>query len=98
MKTQKKRTDDLEFSFQVEGVISLHVTVRAKTVDEALEKAQRASVMSLCHKCARSEPGEWCTSGELDCDPVTCSLVDVTVEGDSLGLEGLEDVRKKWGG
>lgn len=97
MRRKKKDERDLEFSFQVEATISLHVEVFAKNLEEAIEKAQQAGIVSLCHQCARGDEGTWNTSGELDCDPACSNLVDVSVEGDSLGPEGLEEAKEKWG-
>ncbi len=71
-----------KYTFVVNTTISMHCDVDAETLDEAIEHAQAAGVMSLCHHCAQSHGGEWSTSGELDGDPASGELVEVLVDGD----------------
>lgn len=71
-----------KYTFVVNTTISMHCDVYADSLDEAIEEAQAAGVMSLCHQCARSHAGEWSTSGELDGDPATGELVEVLVDGE----------------
>ncbi len=57
--------------YQVQGTmtISVFVTVFAESEEEAREKAEEASVMTLCHQCSDGQVEEWSTSGELDGTP-----------------------------
>lgn len=82
------------YMFVVEGTISLHVEVKASTLEEAVEKAQGASTMSLCYQCSRGDDGEWSTSGELDCDPAESPLVEAYVDDEEIDLE---EAKKAWG-
>lgn len=79
------------YSFSIEAVISMHVEVEAISLDEAVQKAKRAPVMSLCNQCARGDAGVWITSGELDADPTGCVLVDVLVDGEPISIEKAKD-------
>lgn len=57
----------------VTGVVTISVNtgVEADSAEEAKEKANERSIMSLCHFCAHGEnrDSEWVTSGELDGEP-----------------------------
>ncbi len=46
--------------------ISVHVEVSANSKEEAIDLAERAPMMSLCHQCSRSEPDEWGNGGSFD--------------------------------
>lgn len=81
------------FMFVVAGTISMHVEVKASTLEEAVEKAQEASTMSLCHQCSRVDEGEWGTSGELDCDPASSTLVEAYVDDEEIDQE---EAKKAW--
>lgn len=81
----------MKYSFQVVAGISMHVEVEAASLEEAVEKAQSAGVISLCHQCAGSHHGEWSTSGELDCDPAACTLTSVYA-----GDEELDEEKVSW--
>lgn len=77
--------------------ISLHTAVDAPSLSEAIEIAKRRAVMSLCHHCSnKDDEAEWVTSGELDGDPATSPLVDVVVDGESLGQSALECAMVRW--
>jgi hypothetical protein len=82
-----------QYTFVIEATISMHVDVKANSLAEAVEKAQGASVMSMCHQCARGETGEWNTSGELDCDPAGSPIVAACCGDNDIDLE---EVRKFW--
>lgn len=86
-----------DYTFVVNATISLHVDVKADTLEEAEQKAQEAAVMGLCHQCAHGEKGAWNTSGELDTDPATSELVAVTVDGDDVPEEKLAALKEGWG-
>jgi hypothetical protein len=86
------------YTFVVQATISLHVTVQAETLESAKEAAQAAGIMGLCHQCARGRDGEWCTSGELDCDPASSPLVEVTVDHELLPPQALESLAGDWAG
>lgn len=82
----------MKFTFVVTTAISLHTDVEAESLEEAVRKAQRRSVMSLCHQCATGESRqEWVTSGELDGDPAGGELVEVYQDGDD-GDDGQGEV------
>jgi hypothetical protein len=83
-----------KYGFLIEATISMGIDVEADSLEEAIEQAQKASVMSLCHQCAHGEEGAWNTSGELDCgDPGTAVLVAVYCDGEEVDLEV---ARKGW--
>ena len=82
----------MKFSFSVEAVISLYTEVEAATLEEAVNIAQQNSVRSLCHQCARGEPDCWNTTGEIDCEPSFCKLVDVQQDGESIDLATVEEL------
>ena len=66
-----------EFVFVVEATISLGIQVEAETLEEAVQKAKEAGVASLQRQVSQVNPGEWHTSGEIDCGPPgECRLVD----------------------
>jgi len=79
--------------FVVETVISMNIEVEADSLEAAIEIVKDAPVISLCHQCAGGDPGEWCTSGELDCDPSSCELVYCTMNGEE---QPIKDVSKRW--
>ena len=83
-----------KFMFVVEVGISMNIEVDAKTLEAAIKIAKDSPVMSLCHQCARGDPGEWCTSGELDGDPASGELVQATIDGEE---QPINTVKKKWG-
>jgi hypothetical protein len=88
-----------KYLFTVQATISLLVEVEAESVAEAVEKAQEAPVMRLCHKCAdgqpRGEDAQWRTSGELDCgDPAGFKLINVH----TFHPSDFEQVKKLWEG
>lgn len=82
-----------KYGFVINATISLHIDVEAASFEEAVELAQCAPAMSLCHQCAHGEEGEWNTSGELDCDPEGSELVAAYVNGEEANLE---EVKKLW--
>jgi hypothetical protein len=82
-----------KYGFVINATISLHIDVEASSFEEAVELAQSAPVMSLCHQCARGDDGEWNTSGELDGDPASSELVAVYVNNEEVNLE---EVKKLW--
>lgn len=84
----------MKYTFCVETMISLHLTVEAETLEAAVEEAKNSSTMSLCHQCARGEPDEWSTSGELDDDPASAYLVDF--HSDDSGCS-FEHAAEAWG-
>lgn len=66
-----------KYTFSAEGTISLTCTVEADSLREAKRMVREdAAMMGLCHQCAGGDDGEWCTSGELDCEPVNIRLND----------------------
>lgn len=77
----------MKYAFVIEAVISMSVDVDAESLEEATEMAHEAPVMSLCWQCSRGEPGEWRTSGELDCIPVESKLVGVYAGDDGEELD-----------
>lgn len=92
----KKAKGECEYRFVVVGGITLLVDVFATSLEDAVQKAQRASVQSLCYQCARGDEGEWSTSGEIDCDPSMCELVEVSVDGEVDEGE-LAQAKERWG-
>lgn len=86
----------MKYLFTVAGTVTLSVEVEADSLEGAVKEAQRAGMMSLCHRCGSSQPGEWHTSGELDCDPTASELVDVLYEGAPVGCQDLESAQKEW--
>ena len=85
-----------KYSFVVGATITLHVDVEAESLDEAIEFAQGASVMSLCHQCSRGDLGEWSTSGELDADPASAQLECVYADDEELDDEELAHAKEAW--
>ena len=89
----------MKYQIVVEAKISLSVTVEADDVAGAVAKAHDAPIMSLCHQCARGEPDEWSTSGELDgsVSDDSTEVVAVYVD-DQENDQALADVRAGWAG
>jgi len=83
---------DHEYTFVVAAEITLNITVSAASLEDAVDKAKAASVMSLCHQCARGENDEWSTSGELDASLGDAELVEAFRDEDDL----LEAAREVW--
>jgi hypothetical protein len=82
------------YGFVIEATISMGIDVEADSLEAAIAEAQEASVMSLCHQCARGEKGAWNTSRELDCgDPGAAVLAAVYCDGEEVDLEV---ARKGW--
>jgi len=69
-----------KYSFVIEAVISMHIDVDAGSLQAAIEEAKSRGPQSLCWQCARGDPDEWSTSGELDTDPSMSKLVDCCVD------------------
>jgi hypothetical protein len=65
--------------YRVHGTmtISVYVDVTAKTEQEALDIAEGAPVVRLCHQCATGSPEEWSTSGELDGVPEIAEVEEI---------------------
>ena len=56
-----------------EVTISISTIVEAGTKKEAMSKAENHAMQGLCHQCsngAKLGDETWCTSGELDGEPV----------------------------
>lgn len=81
------------YRFVVAGTISMHVDVKALTLEEAVEKAKGSSTMTFCHMCSRVEEEEW-GAADLDCDPAASPLLEAFVDGDEIDLE---EAKKAWG-
>lgn len=79
----------MKFVFVVETKISMNIELDASSIEEAVDLAKNASVMSLCWQCAGGDAGEWRTSGELDADPASSELVDAYQDDDDLPLESI---------
>jgi hypothetical protein len=82
------------YTFVIEATISMSVEVEASSLLDAAKQAQNASVMSLCHQCARGDDGAWNTSGELDCDPSSSTVVAAYCDGEELDMTEVEEL---WG-
>ncbi len=66
--------------YRVSGIMTISVTcdVMATSEEEAKQRANECSAMTLCHHCASEDSNEqWVTSGELDGDP-TAESAEVT--------------------
>ena len=87
----------MKYSFSVEMMISMSIDVEAKSIEEAIKKAESAPVMSLCHQCARGDDGEWRTSGELDGDPSSSRMVHAC-EGHSVDVLHIVEKLGLWDG
>lgn len=87
-----------EYTFIVTSGITLHTTVKALSLEDAIAKAKQRAVQSLCHQCAHGESDrEWSTSGELDCDPTGADLSDFFVEGrEAPDDENFERAEELW--
>ena len=79
-----------KYTFVVAAEFSLQVDVEAASLEEAVDAARAASVMSLCHQCARGEVGEWSTSGELDTCPAEADLVEAYCDDQVVTSEAQE--------
>jgi hypothetical protein len=80
----------MKYSFVVESKISLSTDVEAENLAEAVEKAKRHSVQSLCWQCSKGDPCDWNTGGELDCDPSSGTLVDAYCDGKQVPIESVD--------
>lgn len=72
MRASSKRRGKMN-TYLVSGemTISVHTLVQANSENEAIEAAGDHPVVGLCHQCASGNPQEeWCTSGELDGEPL----------------------------
>jgi hypothetical protein len=84
--------DIRKYTFVIAATISMHIEVVAESLEEAVEAAQSAAPMSLCHQCARGSDVAWSTSGELDFEPSGAELVAVSVNDEGLSLEEIQAV------
>lgn len=75
-RTRTKTETSEKYTFIVAAEITFNVTVSAATLEDAVDKAKAASVMSLCHQCSHGADDEWSTSGELDATPAEAELVE----------------------
>ncbi len=80
------------FRLVVAGTISMHVEVKALTLEEAVEKAKGSSTMTFCHMCSRVEEEEW-GAAELDCDPAASPLLEAFVDDKEIDPE---EAKKAW--
>jgi len=85
-----------KYVFVTNVTISMHTEVEADGIDAAVEEARCRGVVSLCNQCAHGEPDAWCTSGELDGDPASSPLVEVTVDDEVLTGRAFGRVRRLW--
>lgn len=69
--------DKRRYTVVGEVTISMHVEVEASSPEEAIERAEAAPMMSLCHQCGRGEPDEWSTSGEFDGEPTNLEAEEI---------------------
>jgi hypothetical protein len=86
----------MKYTFIVNAVISMHVDVEAVDLDAAVKAAQAASVQGLCHHCAKGSQGKWSTSGELDTDPASSTLVSAYEGEEELSSKLLAKVKESW--
>lgn len=91
-RTRTKTETSAEYTFVVAAEITLNVTVSAASLEDAVDKAKAASVMSLCHQCSRGEDDEWSTSGELDTTPAEAELVEALRNNEDI----IEEAREVW--
>jgi hypothetical protein len=84
------------YTFVVNVTISLSIDVEADTLEAAMDLARSGGLKSLCHQCASHEPGVWCTSGELDCDPTSSELMDIFVDEEECAMGKLKAATKMW--
>lgn len=96
MKIKQREPGEKSYAFVIEATISLSVEVEAKSLQEAVEKAQNAGFMTFCHQCSGGKPGEWAMS-ELSCDdPSACNLVDTFIDGKSPDEDEADALEKLW--
>lgn len=90
---RKKQPGDHEYSFCIDAGITLHTDVYAASTEDAVKEAIGRPVMTLCSYCASGKPErEWVTSGEIDCDPSQCDLLEATRDG----VDITEEAKKIW--
>jgi hypothetical protein len=78
-----------KYSFVIATESLLTIDIEAKSLEEARDKAYDAPVASLCTYCAGKHPGEWGILNELAGDLTDSTLVECSVDGQKLSVEGL---------
>lgn len=90
---RKKQPGDHEYSFCVDAGITLHTDVYAASTEDAVQEAIGRPAMILCHQCGSGDVDrEWVTSGEIDCDPSQCDLLEASMDGEDI----TEEAREIW--
>jgi hypothetical protein len=85
----------VKYSFAIAATITLTTDVEADSLEEAIEEAQSRGTQSLCHQCSTGDVDvEWSLTGEIDCDPCTMPLEDVTCDDEDIDLG---EARAAWG-
>ena len=86
------------YVFTTNVTISMSFETQADSLESAIDLAREASVVGLCHQCAKGgDDGEWNTSGELDCGhPTEQKLEVLTVDGEDVVLT--TQLQEKWDG
>lgn len=78
-------------------VITLHTSVEADDLEDAIKKAKRNKPMAVCSSCIRqSDESAWVISDVLDGDPTTSPLVAVEVNGEKLEDHELKHAMVRW--
>lgn len=78
----------MRYSFVTNAVVSFSIEVEADSLEEAIDKAAEAPIMSLCHQCSGGDsPDEWGT--ELDTDQPG-ALVDLWCGDENKGETSAE--------
>lgn len=53
-----------EFTFWAYSRVPFRLIVQADSLEEAVDAAKEAPLMSLCFQCGKGEPDEWCPDPE----------------------------------
>ena len=84
------------YTFVIKSEVSLGIEVEATSLEQAVAKAQSASVQGFCHQCSSGDPGEWSLGGEIDCGaPCDNELVDF-YGPDGSGGSFFDNAVKAW--
>jgi len=81
-----------DYTIVVGATITLATSVRASSLQEALDLAAERRVPGLCDQCAGDQYVKWATSGALDCEPVGSPIVEVFCDNQAFHSDELADI------
>ena len=90
----------MKYIFVTKAEISMVTSVEADNLEKAVLEARDRGVIEICEQCLQRTKEYhnimWTPEGGLDCDSSGMELVDLHVEGSSLGEKLFEEAYDLW--